>query len=134
MCLLLCIGHLSDTFAHQSNNLMFQFMIKNCLQMQFLMSQSRAKMAKEEELRGSMGPESHVFLPLLPFSLLSLSSTFLLSSSLSLFSSFCSSLFPTVSLSQVLWTALVYMASFLLANKLLISILNLNSYLPHWKV
>lgn len=52
---------------------MFQFMIKNCLQMQFLMSQSRAKMAKEEELRGSMGPESHVFLPLLPFSLLSLS-------------------------------------------------------------
>lgn len=30
---------------------MFQFMIKNCLQTQFPMSQNRAKMAKEEELR-----------------------------------------------------------------------------------
>lgn len=107
---------------HQSKNLMFRFMTRKCLQKQLLMSQNRPKMAKEDELGGSVGWESHVHLPLLPFPL-HLSPTFL-SSSLSLFSFLYPSLSPTVSLSQVLFTALVYMASFLLVNKLLASILN----------
>ena len=103
---------------------MFKFMTRSCLQKQFLMGQNRAKMAKEGKFRGSVGSESSAP-PHLSLSFLFPQSLFHVPSFSRPLSSLLSLLFPFLKSCY----SLVYVASFLLVNKLLVSILFFLVYL-----